>query len=373
MPSLWRTLNAPRPRAPLYLTPNVGAAGLRCGNDEEAQTVQNKSFPVDIGWQTLMKDVGIEPLHVLRRAALPDDLLFRGRPGLSSEAYFRFWRAMEAEADDVMFPLRIVEALSAESFDPPLFAALCSANLMQAVQRLAKYKQLLAPMNLVLQVGPSGSLTITPQWLVEQSTVPYSLQVAEIAFFLRLVRLATREPVRALQVELPQPPPPAYARRYESFFGTPVKRGTVVSITFAAADALRPFLTFNEGMWRVFEPDLRRRLSELDASSSTVERVRAVLLELLPSNAATIDKAAERLGLSKRTLQRRLETEGETFRALVNATRETLARHYLGNTTLSAGEIAFLLGFEDPNSFYRAFQDWTGLTPDSVRHSRSLS
>lgn len=335
--------------------------------------MQNKTFPVDIGWQALLKDFGLQPSHVLRRAGLPEDLLSRGRHGLSTEDYFRFWLALEAEAGDVMFPLRIVEAVSAESFDPPLFAALCSANLMQAVQRLAKYKQLVAPMSLEVDVGKAGELTVSPRWLSVQTDVPYSLQVAEIAFFLRLARLATREPIKALRVALPKLPPSAYAKRYENFFGAPVQHGENPSITFAAADILRPFLTANEGMWRVFEPDLRRRLSELDAAATTAERVRAVLLELLPSNSATIEKTAERLGMSKRTLQRRLEDEGENFRALVNATRESLARHYLGNTTMSGGEIAFLLGFEDPNSFYRAFQDWTGQTPDSARHAMRLN
>lgn len=64
-------------------------------------------------------------------------------------------------------------------------------------------------------------------------------------------------------------------------------------------------------MWQVFEPELRRRLSQLDATASTADRVRAVLLELLPGNDATIEKTAARLGMSKRTLQRRLENEGE--------------------------------------------------------------
>lgn len=335
--------------------------------------MQNKTFSVDIGWQALLKDFGLQPASVLRRAGLPEDLLSRGGHGLPTEDYFRFWRALEAEAGDVMFPLRIVEAVSAESFDPPLFAALCSANLMQAVQRLAKYKQLVAPMSLEVDVGKSGDLTVSPRWLSVETEVPYSLQVAEIAFFLRLARLATREPVQALRVTLPQLPPSAYARRYEIFFGVSVQHGESPSITFAAEDVFRPFLTANEGMWRVFEPDLRRRLSELDATAMTAERVRAVLLELLPGNAATIEKTAERLGMSKRTLQRRLEDEGGNFRALVNATRESLARHYLGSTTMPVGEIAFLLGFEDPNSFYRAFQGWTGQTPDSARHIMRLN
>lgn len=335
--------------------------------------MQKKTFPIKIGWQPLLKDLGLQPGHVLRRAGLPDDLLSRGATGLSTEDYFGFWRALEIEAGDALFPLRLVETLSAETFDPPMFAALCSANLMQAVQRLAKYKQLVAPMRLEIEVGKEGELTLTPHWLSVQAEIPYSLQVAEIAYFPRLVRLATREPVKALRLTLPKLPPGAHARQYESFFGAPVLPGTSPSLTFAAADALRPFLAANENMWQVFEPALRRRLSELNATGTTSERVRAVLLELLPSNAATIEKTAERLGMSKRTVQRHLEVEGQSFRALVKVTRESLARHYLGKTTLSGGEIAFLLGFDDSNSFYRAFQDWTGQTADNARRAMHLS
>ncbi len=333
----------------------------------------NRFFSLDVSWHALLKDFGLRPEHVLRRAGLPLDLLSRDVQELSTQDYFRFWRSLEEEAADPMFPIRLVELVSADIFSPPLFAALCSAHLMQAVQRLSKYKQLVAPMSLEVEAGSSGDLTVSPRWLALQTEVPQSLEVAEVAFLLRLARLATREPVKALRVSLTKLPPSAYARRYESFFGASVQHGAHPSITFAAADVWRPFLTVNEGMWRVFEPDLRRRLSELDATATTAERVHAVLLELLPSNAATIEKAAERLGMSKRTLQRRLEDEGANFRALVNGTRESLARHYLGNTTMSGGEIAFLLGFEDPNSFYRAFQDWTGQTPDGARQALRMN
>jgi AraC-like DNA-binding protein len=113
-------------------------------------------------------------------------------------------------------------------------------------------------------------------------------------------------------------------------------------------------------MWQVFEPELRRRLTELEASASTSDRVCAVLLELLPSGQGSIDIVASRLAMSKRTLQRRLEEDGETFQSLINQTRESLARHYLKQTTLSNGEISFLLGFEDPNSFFRAFRPHVG-------------
>ncbi|MCB9697640.1 MAG: helix-turn-helix transcriptional regulator [Alphaproteobacteria bacterium] len=80
-----------------------------------------------------------------------------------------------------------------------------------------------------------------------------------------------------------------------------------------------------------------------------------------------MERVARRLAVSTRTLQRRLREEGTSFKEVVDTTREGLARHYLGRTQLSASEIAFLLGFEEPNSFFRAVQRWTGTTPETLR------
>lgn len=74
--------------------------------------------------------------------------------------------------------------------------------------------------------------------------------------------------------------------------------------------------------------------------------------------------------MSKRTLQRRLREEDTTFLEVLSSTRLQLANHYLANTPLSFVEISFLLGFGDPNSFYRAFHEWTGKTPQRVRRAR---
>ena len=71
--------------------------------------------------------------------------------------------------------------------------------------------------------------------------------------------------------------------------------------------------------------------------------------------------------MSTRTLHRRLTADGTTFQAVLDQTREDLARHYLANPMLSPPEISFLLGYEETSSFYRAFHNWTGETPDRVR------
>jgi hypothetical protein len=142
--------------------------------------------------------------------------------------------------------------------------------MMQAVQRLARYKQLIAPMVLEIVVEHSGILTVS-RWL-SATNIPPSLQIAELAFLLRLLKLATREPVTAVKVTLLSFPP-EYRTATHRFFGTAVAYGENRPSAFSAADALRPFLTVNEGMWQIFEPELRRRLSTLDETASTTERV----------------------------------------------------------------------------------------------------
>jgi AraC-like DNA-binding protein len=191
--------------------------------------------------------------------------------------------------------------------------------------------------------------------------------MAELVFLVRLARLATREAIVPLRVTTDVLPRPTAA--YREFFGVHLRSGETHSLRFRHVDALRPFLTANDGMWKAFEPELRRRLADLEGAGTLRERVRAVLLEGLPGGESSIDSVAQRLALGKRTLQRGLSEERASFQEVLRETREALARHYLERTKIAASEISFLLGFVEPSSFYRAFGVWTGRTPEAVRRA----
>ncbi|MCB1452069.1 MAG: helix-turn-helix transcriptional regulator, partial [Rhizobiaceae bacterium] len=109
------------------------------------------------------------------------------------------------------------------------------------------------------------------------------------------------------------------------------------------------------------------RLSTHDAEPSLAARVRAMLLENMASGLANVDRVAEQLRMSRRSLQRRLSEEGLTFQTVLDKARADLALTYLRRGDLSAEEISYLLAFRDPNSFYRAFHAWTGMTPAQAR------
>ncbi|RMO83904.1 Transcriptional regulator, AraC family [Pseudomonas syringae pv. maculicola] len=322
------------------------------------------------GWRVLMQDAGLATAPVLRRAQLPGDLFTRQNVRLDSAHFFKLWEAIEAEAAsinaDLPAPLQIAKVMSSDWFDPELFAALCSANMADALERIAKYVRLIAPM--VIRVVPTKTHTTVTMDFLDACEPPTVFLAFKLVFFVQLARLATRSPVQPLQVNWPSPSTPGPdLQAYQAYFGIPVTHAPQASVVFAAADVERPFLTENHKMWLFFEPGLRQRLSDLDRTSGMVERVRSALLESLPAGAVSMQQISRKLGVSTRTLQRKLQDEGTTFQQTLDTLRDSLARHYLRSTAMSSAQISFLLGFEDANSFARAFQSWTGSTPGKVR------
>ena len=192
---------------------------------------------------------------MLRRANLPEDLFSRADVRLRTDEYFALWEGLGREVADPLLPIRIVEVATAETFQPALFAALCSPDLTTGMQRLGQYKRLVAPMALDVEATVEG-LSVTFRWLDATVDPPASLSAMEVAFITSLARMGTRERVRPIAVTAPEPPKPA--RAYERFFGVPVEVGSELSLTFSAEDARRPFLTSNDAVWKAFEPELRR-------------------------------------------------------------------------------------------------------------------
>lgn len=324
------------------------------------------------GWRLLMQDAGILASPVLRRAQLPGDLFSRQNVRLDPDNFFKLWVAIDDEAAsiDAELPaaLQIAKVMSSDWFDPELFAALCSSNLAGALERIAKYVKLIAPM--IIRIDRAAAhTTVTIDFMDHTLPPPQVFLAFKLVFFVQLARLATRSPVQPLVVSWPLATDGdrLTALAYQNYFGVAVADGPLARLVLSNEDMDRPFLTENHKMWLFFEPSLRQRLADLDKTAGMVERVRSTLLEALPAGDVSMQTVSRRLAVSVRTLQRRLQEEGTSFQQTLDALRESLAHHYLRNTEMSSAEISFLLGFEDSNSFARAFQSWTGKTPQSAR------
>ena len=120
-------------------------------------------------------------------------------------------------------------------------------------------------------------------------------------------------------------------------------------------------------------PALAAALGELEARSSIREQVKRVLKRCLASGRPELSDVARDLGMSERTLQRRVTDEGLNFRQLLLEARQELGRQLLSESSADIDEVAYLLGYQDTTSFYRAFRSWEGVTPCKWRALKTSS
>lgn len=314
-----------------------------------------KHFPLDKNYAELLKVYGISIDELLKRANLPLDLFLRENPCVNSEEYYCFMKAIEDIVPDQKMPILLATADNIETITPPIFAAYCSTNAKECIKRIAQYKALAGAIIFdVCEDEQAITVEINGENGME---LPEIILGVEMVLLTNLIRKATKENVNPAKI---------YVRKafqnpeYERFLGCRAEISDMDSISFSKEDAEIPFITRNESMWNFFKPELKKRLSEMDVDDTFSAKVRSVLVEMLPAGKSGIEDVAAAFGMSRRSLQRKLKEEDTTFQKQLNHVRELLAKNYLQNTELSSEDIAYLLGYQDLNSFFRAFSVWTG-------------
>jgi len=128
-----------------------------------------------------------------------------------------------------------------------------------------------------------------------------------------------------------------------------------------------PFSTANPATAEICLQQCSLIMSQLDQQTDLVDRVRRLLLLPPQREFPTLEDIAEQLHLPVHTFHRQLKKSGLNYRHIVNEVRMELAKDYLEKTNLPLQEIAYLLGYEHPANFYRAFKNWLGYTPTGYR------
>jgi AraC-like DNA-binding protein len=115
---------------------------------------------------------------------------------------------------------------------------------------------------------------------------------------------------------------------------------------------------------------LAGELKQENGDENFVERIRIAIQQKLTGRRPNVEDIADALHISSRTLQRRLQDQGSSFQRVLEEARHQLARHYLNNSVLELNEAAYLLGYQDGNSFVRAFRNWEGVPPSRWREQQ---
>lgn len=314
--------------------------------------------------QQVFERMGVPEARILKRAGLPVDFLTQESRGVTSQQFFAIWDAIGQETEPHNLPMVMAKILAQAPFVPAVFAFSCSPNIATGLERLSVFKPLVAPIRLI--VTHSATRVRLEIDVAEPNMVmPECMMAFELVYFLEICRVFTAVDIVPLEIGMPNPVPDQAA--YDRFFGRPAVKSGRPSLTLSRQDAYRPLISENPQLWAGFERELTQKLAQQRRNTLMSVRVRAALMELLPAGQASVDAVSNRLVTSRRSLQRHLRSEGETFQKVLDKTRSDLSMHYLREGDLSVEEISYLLAYRDPNSFYRAFHSWTGLTPSRAR------
>ncbi|MFZ0731919.1 MAG: AraC family transcriptional regulator [Candidatus Sulfotelmatobacter sp.] len=321
----------------------------------------NKHFRFSGSNFVRLEELGVRASAVLRSAGLPQSFADQPRVLLNTEELFALWRAIGEVSTDPAIGLQLGTESRTERFHPVGLAALSSENFGAAIGQMARYKQLTCPEEIV-QEKDDQEWSIQFRWLLADEMEPPVLIECAFAWVLSTGRHGSGTRLSPLRVEFIQPR--AHTKTIERHFGCPIVCGGARNaIVFGAADAQRPFVTRNAELLAMLAPQFEEELKQENKDEHFAERVRVAIQQKLTGRRPTIEDIADALHVSSRTLQRRLQDEGSSFQRVLDEARHQLARHYLNNSFLELNEAAYLLGYEDGNSFVRAFRTWEGVPP----------
>jgi AraC-like DNA-binding protein len=284
---------------------------------------------------------------------------------VTTDEYFAFWR--DVAAADARPDLGISIGLAVFGRSVASIAAVQAPTVADAIRTIGRYKRLVCPEEVTLEVeGGEGSVRF--DWTLATGDVPALLVDAVFASHVALLATATRDTARPLRIELARRP--RHANVLRGHFKCPIVFGAAHDrIVFATSTLRLPLVTANRAAYERLLPGLEAKLA---ARRSLIGTVRVAIARTISAGSQpSIASIAERLRTTARTLQRQLGIANTTFGEQLEDVRRVAARRLLQHTELPPVDIAFLLGFEEPNSFARAFRTWERTTPLRWRAARS--
>lgn len=321
---------------------------------------------VPVAFWRILEAQGIPAPALIRQARLPSITQLPGQM-LTTDQYFALLRALETLQPDPGLGIKLIRDADTSIHPPSSLSAFYARDLRDGLERLARYKRLCTPA--VLNITEVGrQCVIELGWV--HATGPEPAISVDVAFatVIELARRGTVHPVNPLRVEYRR----AGSRDglYRDYFQAPVSfGGDADRLILDALDLDRPFPGHNPELVAMMAPVLGAALEELDQQANIACLVVSSLKRSLPSGRPELKHVARDLGMSDRTLQRRITESGTSFRDLLAEARRDLSQVLLANDEVQIDEIAFLLGYRDSSSFHRAFRDWEGVSPKRWRDS----
>jgi len=313
-----------------------------------------------------IRSYGVDPAPLLSNACIDSRQVDTPMARIAIRRITRLWSLAREATGDAAIGLRVARLMQPAHFHAVGLSWIAGRTLGASLERLKRYHDVVTmAFDLAIDRQPDAHRLVVI--LKPFPIAPESVD-AFFASVLRLCRLVTGDAFAPRSVELRRANL-GIQRVYEEAFRAPVEFSRPRDcIVFEPESLVRPVSGGNEALAAENARIADRYLVSLQASP-TAERVRAALVELLPSGRADLGGVADHLHTSVSTLRRGLKREGTSYRSVLEETRRKLAEGYIEDPRISISDAAYLLGFAEQASFTRAFRRWTGTSPSRFRTS----
>jgi AraC-like DNA-binding protein len=276
------------------------------------------------------------------------------------------WIAAGRLTNDPNLGLHVAAAIRLGVYGALDYAVRTCDTLGEGLRRLSRYHRFLHDAAQT-RLRIDRDLAILSHYLPLPGGAPRPVSECVLAGWLLTTRQATGLNWTPLEVRFPHLAPSDISE-HRRLFGCKLQFGCERSELVFARELLdAPLIKADPALQAILEAQVVAAIEKLPKAEATTDAVRRHLASELGKGQPTLEQIAPRLHMSSRTLRRRLDEEGTSFRQILSEVRRELAARHLSEGRLAIGEIAFLLGFSEPSAFHRAFKQWTGHAPLTYR------
>lgn len=306
----------------------------------------------------------IDSEDALRAAGIEGPLKTNPQERISSASINRLYELGVQATGDPYFGLSVARFIQPASLHALGFSLMASSTLLDFCKRLSRYMSFISSTSIyrVEELGEEIILSCQPA-----QKICYESQDAFCGFIVSTMRTLSRPDFAPQRIDLIRSEPDQGPEPFHDVFKCPIIfRQKEIVLYFKRSDMEEELVGACPELTQVNDNIIISYLSRLERAD-IITRVKAQLIEQMPSGHVTKEKIARQLNMSPRTLQSRLARLHTSFQAILDQTRQELANNYLKSSKTSIIEIAYLLGFEGPSSFTRAFKRWQGVSPSEYR------
>ena len=338
---------------------------MQAMNERRADQTTCAAFWVK-GITETLEAAGLDIDALFAEAGLELAVLSDADARFPTEGISHLWQLAVTRSGNPAIGLANSSVVKPGSFDVVAYAMMSSPNLRGALERAVRYVDVLSNAATLALADDHEGHRLILELFGGKHPVPRQRFEFDLMTLLSFFRWVTNRDLRPLAFEL-RFPPPADLQPYQDAFKCPLRfNAPVNALLFAGADVTLPLPTAHADLAELHERVACEHLQRLDPAQ-TCHRTRAVIIRHLQDGEPRRPQIATILGMSERTLHRRLAAEGTSFQRLLDDTRRELAQHYLGQRNVSLADTAYLLGFSDQSSFFRASRRWFGSSPRDYR------